>query len=132
MASARIWDFASVAIWNKIKYAMKIFTGFKKLTTIAITVLCFLAGANWAVPAGTEYQQPLVQKRPRQPSVMVAQNETRTTTGEKTAPNSEGSASESKTREQKESKETREKPRKEFRPSERIEAEQAVDFPYDI
>ena len=112
--------------------ALKIFTRFKKLTTTAITILCFLACVNWAVPAGTAYQPPLDQKRPKQPPVMVAQNETRTTTGEKTAPNSEGSASESKTREQKESEEAREKPLKEFRPTERIEAEQAVDFPYDI
>ncbi len=110
----------------------KIFKGFKKLTTLAITILCFLASVNRAVPAGKEYWPPLDQKRPKQPPVVVAQNETRTTTGEKTAPKSEGSASESATRKQKESEEAREKTRKEFRPSERIEAEQAVDFPYDI
>lgn len=111
---------------------LEIFTRFKNLTATAITLVCFLAGVNWAVPAGTEYQPPPDQKRLRQPPVVVAQNETRTTTGEKTAPNSEGSASGSQTRERKESEEAREKPLKEFRPSERIEAEQAVDFPYDI
>jgi hypothetical protein len=51
---------------------------------------------------------------------------------EKTAPSSESSASEPKTQEKKESAEDQEKLLKDFRPSERIEAEQAVDFPYDI
>ena len=112
--------------------SLKTFTGFKKRTTTAIAILCFFASANWVVPAGPEYQLHLDQKRPKQPPVMLAQNEVRTTTEEKTTPSSEDSASESKTREMKASEENREKPLKEFRPSERIEAEQAVDFPYDI
>jgi len=110
----------------------KIFTGFKKLAIITVTILGLGVIANWAVPAGPSYQPLPDQKQSKQDPVVVAQSETRTTTKEKAAPASESSASESKTQEKKESAGTQEKPLKEFRPSERIEAEQAVDFPYDI
>jgi hypothetical protein len=111
---------------------LKPFTGFKKLAIITVTILGFGVIANWAVPAGPSYQPLPDQKQSQQDRVVVAQNETRTTTEEKTATSSESSASGSETREKKEPAETQEKPLKEFRPSERIEAEQAVDFPYDI
>ena len=112
--------------------ALKIFTGFKKLAVITVTISGFLVIANWAVQAGPSYQPLPDQKQSKQHPMVVAQSETQTTTKEKTAPSSESSASESKTQEKKESAGAREKPLKEFRPSEKIEAEQAVDFPYDI
>ena len=112
--------------------AVKIFTGFKKLAIMTVTILGFGVIANGAVPAGPSYQPLPDQKQSKQNPVVVAQSETRTTTKEKTAASSESSAAESKTQEKKESAGTQEKPLKEFRPSERIEAEQAVDFPYDI
>ena len=111
---------------------LKIFTGFKKPAIITFAILGFWVFANWALPAGPSYQPLPDQKQSKQHPVVIAQSETRTTTKEKTAPSSESSAPESKTQEKKESAEAREKPLKEFRPSERIEAEQAVDFPYDI
>ena len=111
---------------------LKIFTGFKRLATPSVTLLCFLAMVNRAVPAAPLYPPGPDQKQPEQHPVMIAQSETRTTTQEKSAPSSESDVPESKTQEKKESDEAREKPLKEFRPSERIEAEQAVDFPYDI
>jgi len=111
---------------------LKIFTGLKKLAIIIVTILGFGVIANWAVPADPSYQPLPDQKQSKQQRMVVAQSETRTTTKEKTAPSSESSASESKTQEKKESAGTQEKPLKEFRPSERIEADQAVDFPYDI
>jgi hypothetical protein len=111
---------------------LKIFTGFKKPAIITFAILGFWVFANWALPAGPSYQALPDQKQSKQHPVVVAQNDTRPTTKAKTAPSSESSAPESKTQDKKESAETREKPLKEFRPSERIEAEQAVDFPYDI
>lgn len=111
---------------------LKIFTGFKKLAIIIVVISGFGFIANWALPAGPSIQPPPDQKQSKYHPMVVAQNETRTTTKEKAAPSSESRASESKTQEKKESAEAREKPLKEFRPSERIEAEQAVDFPYDI
>lgn len=112
--------------------ALKIFRGIKKLATTIVIILGFLVIVNWAVQAGLSYQPLSDQKKSKQYPVMVAQSETRPTTKEKTAPSSGSSASESKTQEKEESDEAQEKPLKEFRPSERIEAEQAVDFPYDI
>lgn len=114
--------------------ALKIFRGIKKLATTIVIILGFLAIVNWTVQAGLSYQPLSDQKKSKEHPVMVAQGETRPITKEKTAPSSGNSVSESKTREKEESDEAQaqEKPLKEFRPSERIEAEQAVDFPYDI
>jgi hypothetical protein len=111
---------------------LKIFTGFKKLAIITVVISGLGVIANWALPAGPSYQPLPYQKQSKQHPIVVAQSDTRPTTKAKTAPSSESSASESETQEKKESAEAREKPLKEFRPSERIEAEQAVDFPYDI
>ncbi len=63
--------------------------------------------------------------------VTVAQNETQTATDEKKTPSPMSTEPESKTDEEKESTAVK-KPLKDFQPSEKIEAEQAVDFPYDI
>lgn len=111
---------------------LKIFTGFKKLAIITAAILGFWVIANWAVPAGPSYQPLPDQKQSKQHPVVLAQSETQSSTKEKTAPSTESSASESKIQEKEESVGAQEKPLKEFRPSERIEAEQAVDFPYDI
>ncbi|MGD9181269.1 MAG: hypothetical protein PVF26_16190 [Desulfobacterales bacterium] len=112
--------------------ALKVYTGIKKLATTTFIILGFLAIVNWPLPADPSYQSHSDQKKSKQHPVMVAQSETRPLTKEKTAPSSGSSASESKTQEKEESDEAQQKPLKEFRPSERIEAEQAVDFPYDI
>ena len=112
--------------------ALKIFIGIKKLATTTVIIVGFLAIANWAVRAGQLYQPLSHQKKSKQDPVMVAQSETGPITKEKAAPLSESRTSEPKSQEKEESDEAREEPLKEFRPSERIEAEQAVDFPYDI
>jgi hypothetical protein len=111
---------------------LKISTGFKKLAMITVAISGFGIIPNWSASAGPSYQMLSDQEQAQQHRAVVAQNETRTTTKEKTAPSSESSASEPKTQEKKESAEDQEKLLKDFRPSERIEAEQAVDFPYDI
>ena len=111
---------------------LKIFTELKKLAIITVAISGFGFIANWNVPVGPSYQTLPDQKESKQHRLVVAQNETQTAPKEETAPSSENSTSESKTQEKKESAGAKEKPLKEFRPSERIEAEQAVDFPYDI
>ena len=65
-------------------------------------------------------------------AVIIAQSSGETSEPqEKTSP-SEGQPSESKTQKKNEPAAPKKKAPKDFRPSEQIEAEQAVDFPYDI
>jgi hypothetical protein len=101
---------------------VKTLAGFKGHAIIAVALLGFLVIAKWDVQA-----EPSNSYR-----VTVAQNETKTATNEKKASSSTSKEPESKTDEKKESTSVKRKPLKDFQPSERIEAEQAVDFPYDI
>ena len=101
---------------------VKTLAGFKRLTIIAFAMLGFLVIAEWDLQADTSNPYGLI----------VAQNETQTTTDEKNASSPANKEPESKADEKKESTSVKEKPLKDFQPSERIEAEQAVDFPYDI
>ena len=94
----------------------------KKLTVLGFTLLGFLIVLEWEARA--------VSSNPYR--VTVAQNETQKTAGEKNTSSPKGKESESNTDEKKKSTGVKEKPLKDFKPSERIEAEQAVDFPYDI
>ena len=102
--------------------AVKTLAGVKRLAIIGVALLGFLVIVNWAARAGTSNPY----------TVIVAQNETQTATNDKNAPSSESKEPESKTDEKKESSGVKKKPLKDFQPSEKIEAEQAVDFPYDI
>jgi hypothetical protein len=101
---------------------VKTFAGFKRLVIVVFTLLGFLITANWDVPA--DASNPY--------RATVAQNETQTATNEKNASSPASKEPESKGDEKEESTSAKEKPLKDFKPSERIEAEQAVDFPYDI
>ena len=92
------------------------------LTICAGVLLGFLIIGNWTAP--TEASNPH--------TVIVAQNESQTAGNETKEPSEAGKQPESKTDEKKKSTGAKKKPLKDFRPSERIEAEQAVDFPYDI
>ena len=111
---------------------MTIFTNFKKLTILAVALLGFLVIANWDSRAGTTKPVDPIWKQSDAYTIIVAQNETQTATSDTHTPSSESKASEPKTDEKKESAGAKKKPLKDFKPSERIEAEQAVDFPYDI
>jgi hypothetical protein len=101
---------------------MKTLAGFKKPVIIVVALLGFLVVLKWDVRADTSNPYP----------VTVAQNETQTATDEKQTSSPGSTEPEHKTDEEKESTGVKEKPLKDFQPSERIEAEQAVDFPYDI
>ena len=63
---------------------------------------------------------------------IIAQSTSETSEPQEKTSSSETDPAESKAEEKKETPAAPEKPFKKFRPSERIEAEQAVDFPYDI
>ena len=112
--------------------ALKKFTAFNKLAIFGVALLGSLVVASGAARAGTTNQAGPVWKQPNSTTVIVAQNETQTATNDKSTPSSESKKSESKTDEKKESTGVEKKPLKDFQPSEKIEAEQAVDFPYDI
>ena len=102
--------------------AVKILVQFRGLAIIGVALLGFAVIANWAARA-----------EPSNPhTVIVAQNEIQTTTAEKNAPSPVSKEPESKTAEKKEPTGVEKKPLKDFQPSEKIEAEQSVDFPYDI
>ena len=100
----------------------KTLADFKKLAIIAVALLGFLVIVKWDVQADTSNPY----------RVTVAQNQTQTATNEKNASSPASKKPESKADEKKESTSVKKKPLKDFQPSERIEAEQAVDFPYDI
>ena len=102
--------------------AVKTLTGFKRLVIIMVALLGFLVVVNWAARAGTSNPY----------TVIIAQSATQTATDEKNAPSPASKEPESKTDEKQDSTGDKKKPLKDFHPSEKIEAEQAVDFPYDI
>ncbi len=102
--------------------AVKTFAYFKRLALVGLALPVFIAGTNWV--AWAIY--------PNQDTVIVAQNETQTATGDAKPPSTQNKEPETQTDEKKESTGETKKPLKDFQPSEQIEAEQAVDFPYDI
>jgi len=102
--------------------AVKTFAAFKRRAIMGVGLLGFLVIVNWSARADTLNPH----------TVLVAQNETQTATNQKNAPSPASKAPEPKTDEKKESSGVQKKPLKDFQPSEKIEAEQAVDFPYDI
>ena len=117
------YDFVRFAHhWNDEKLAVKPFPYIKRLAIIGVALLGFIAGTHGIVRPDASNQD----------TVIVAQNETPTTTPDTKAPSSQGKEPETKTGEKKESSDVTKKPLENFQPSEKIEAEQAVDFPYDI
>ena len=106
---------------------------FKRLAIVTLA----LAGIgvvfdNGFIPAAAVGQISPVQNQKDTAAIVVAQSSTPTSTPQKTETPAENQRSESQTEEKEKSTEPREKKLKDFRPSEQIEAEQAVDFPYDI
>lgn len=103
--------------------AMKTLTDFKRLTIIGVVLVVFPAGEYWIARAASSNQD----------AAIVAQNETQTATAEKKAPSSAESKEPGiQTDKTQESTAVKKRPLEDFQPSEKIEAEQAVDFPYDI
>jgi hypothetical protein len=78
---------------------------------------------NQTQPAGNQ---------PNSGMIRLAQKETQNATNDENSTASEKEADQTSSDEKKESGGVKKRPLKDFRPSEQIEAEQAVDFPYDI
>ena len=108
------------------------FTALKRLAIFVLALLSFMLSVNGAPQAETLNSAAPVWKWSDEYALIVAQNETQTAPSDKGAPMSESKESKSKTDNKEESSKAKKKPLKDFKPSERIEAEQAVDFPYDI
>ena len=108
------------------------FSALKRLAIFVLALLGFMFSENrWAQTETLNPAAP-IWKWSDEYTMIVAQNETQTAPSDKGAPMSESKESKSKTDNKKESSNAKKKPLKDFKPSERIEAEQAVDFPYDI
>ena len=101
---------------------LKVFAYFKRLVIISVVLPGFVAGLIWAVRVESSDQDMPI----------VAQNTTQTATDEKKPASTESEEAEITPRETQESTAAKKMPLKDFKPSEQIEAEQAVDFPYDI
>ncbi len=94
-------------------------SSFKWLAIVMFTAVGFVVMAYQLLPAAAA-------------EVIVAQSTNQTTAPEGETSSSESQPTESKAAEEKETNATKNRKLKDFRPSEKIEAEQAVDFPYDI
>jgi len=110
----------------------KISAGFKKFTIITAILMGFVLVDKWPVSAGApNYRVP--HKGNQLPNAMiVGQNQTRPSTPQANSRTPESRETESRTQETEGSAAAEKKPLKEFQPTEKIEADQAVDFPYDI
>jgi len=102
--------------------AMRTSTDCKRLTIIGVVLVVFLAGGYWIARAASSDQD----------AGTVAQTETQTASDEQKAPSTESEEPEIKADKVQESTAAKKKALEDFQPSEKIEAEQAVDFPYDI
>ena len=108
------------------------FTALKRLAIFVLALLGFMVSVNGATQAETLNPAAPVWKWSNEFKIIVAQKEVQTGTSDKSAPTTKSKEPKSNTDKKKESSDAKKKPLKDFKPSERIEAEQAVDFPYDI
>ena len=104
---------------------------FKKHFITALTVLGISLIFSFALAKSANRARPAANQ-PRTGTISVAQNETQKSANNENSTSSEKETGESSSDEKKETGGAKKGPLKDFRPSEQIEAEQAVDFPYDI
>jgi hypothetical protein len=111
----------------------KVPTGFKKFAVITAVLMGFVLLDKWPV-CGAGASNSAMPDKGKQAShaMIVGQSQTPTSTPATNSQTSESRESESRTQEAADSKAPAKKPLKDFQPTEKIEADQAVDFPYDI
>ena len=97
----------------------------------AMALLVILLIFNTARSESTNPAQHAENQRNTE-TIRVAQNETQDAANDESSTSSEKEADKSSSDEKKAPSGIKERPLKDFKPSEKIEAEQAVDFPYDI
>lgn len=107
-------------------------TGLKKFSLFAAAWMGLVLANSRPVGAGaSDYPEPDTAKQ-RPSAIIVGQSQTGTSTPETDSRPSESAESESRAEEGQNSTAAEKKPLKDFQPTEKIEADQAVDFPYDI
>ena len=106
--------------------------GFKKLIVVTAALIGLVLADNSPARAGAVNDRVLSEGKPRSNTVIVGQSQRETSAPQTNSRTSESSEPESQKQEAQDSKTTEKKPLKDFQPTERIEADQAVDFPYDI
>ena len=110
----------------------KISTAFKKLIIISVALLGLILIDNWPACAGALNDRVPNEGKQRSNAMIVGQSQVPASTAEKNPRSSESGESESQPQQGQNSAVTEKKPLEDFHPSEKIEADQAVDFPYDI
>ena len=112
-----------LSIFQEEMMTAKTSATFGKRLMTAVTLLGISLIFNTALAQSMNQAQP-VGSQPNTGITSVAQNETQNADDDENSSSSKKEAAESSSDEK--------RPLKDFRPSEQIEAEQAVDFPYDI
>jgi hypothetical protein len=126
-------DFAFAAIYNEARdMIFKISTGFKKFTVITAILMGFVLMGSRPVCAGAPNDQVPNNGKQNPNAMIVGQSQTPASTPQTNSQASESRDSEPRSQEAQNSEATEKKPLKNFQPTEKIEADQAVDFPYDI
>jgi hypothetical protein len=110
----------------------KLTTGFRKFIIISVALSGLVLIDNWPACAGASNDQVPNEGNQRSNAMIVGQSQTPASTPKTNSRTSESSESESQPQKGQNSAATEKKPLKDFQPSEKIEADQAVDFPYDI
>ncbi len=110
----------------------KISTRFKAFIIISVALLGLVLVDNGPACADASNDRVLNEGNQRSDAMTVGQSQTKASTPETNSRTSESSESEPQTQEEQNSAAAKKKPLKDFQPTEKIEADQAVDFPYDI
>ena len=110
----------------------KIPTGLKKTIMITVALLGLLLVDNAPACAEASNERMPNEGSRRQNAVVDGQNQAGASIPETNSRTSEEIESESRPPEEPNSAGPKKKPIKDFQPTEKIEADQAVDFPYDI
>lgn len=101
---------------------LKTLAAFKRMAVIAVAALGVVVFVNWTAGVGRSHSY----------TFLMAQGDKQTVGDKQASTSPPGNENQSETEEKQESADDKKKPLEDFQPSEKIEAEQAVDFPYDI
>jgi hypothetical protein len=107
-------------------------TAFKTFVIITAALTGLVLAVNRPAGAGASNAAVLHDEKQPSQAMVAGQSPPRSATPETSPPGSESTPAESQTREKQNSAAAKEKPLEEFQPSEKIDADQGVDFPYDI
>lgn len=110
----------------------KLSKGFKKVTIITFVLMGFILSNNRPVCAVAPNDQAVSSRKQAPNGVIAGQSQTPASSPQTNSQASESRESESQSQQEQNSGTAAKKPLQEFKPTEQIEVDQAVDFPYDI